>query len=101
MSPLTKSKKLFLRILDLDGSKPSSLFAERSNTIYAHRRHRHAAITIHNNGSLAHKKCYLHTVETASFSSTAGRVDQVQRELLTACSTSRSMVDSLRLSGPK
>jgi len=99
MSPRTKSKKLFLRILDLDGSKPSSLFAERSNTIYARRRHRHAAITTM--AAWHTKNCYLRTVETASFSSTAGRVDQVQRELLTACSTSRSMDDSLRLSGPK
>ncbi|WVZ77131.1 LOW QUALITY PROTEIN: hypothetical protein U9M48_025031 [Paspalum notatum var. saurae] len=36
MSPRTKSKKLLLRILDLDGStRPSSLFTERSNTICA------------------------------------------------------------------
>jgi hypothetical protein len=34
MSPGTKSKKLFLRIFDLEGSKPTSLLAERSNTIY-------------------------------------------------------------------
>jgi hypothetical protein len=34
-------------------------------------------------------------VETVSLSSTSGRVDQVQRVLLTACSTSRSM-DPLR-----
>lgn len=99
MSPRTKSKKLFLRILDLDGSNPSSLFAERSNTIYA-RRHA-TAITTMAGWPGTKKKCYLRTVETASFSSTAGRVDQVQRELLTACSTSRSMDDSLRLSGPK
>ncbi|KAB8096540.1 hypothetical protein EE612_025023 [Oryza sativa] len=72
MSPRTKSKKLFRKIFDLDGSRPSSLLAARSNTI----------------------------LETASLSSTAGKVDQVQRELETARSTSR-MMPSLRLSGPK